>query len=156
MKLPLLKQIATIMLLFISILSYSQRLQNEKFELFLTELIVNETEFDSSMKMSDNKQYFYEGEISVTSKDCGIDSKYGFFFSVWDGQCKSFLVKDTKSNIIEPRVFFKNKTAFIKKDEKIKASIDLKGISQVEKYILTCMLFWLNQKEMKNGTIVAK
>ena len=148
---PQLKQTITIVLLFIGIISYSQRLQNEKYELILTELNEYQTNFDQKLKMSQTHQSYYEGTITVTNKKNGNDMDYIFFFSVWNKQCKSFLVKDKQANIIEPKVFFKDKTAFIKKG----ASINLKGTLQVEKYILSCMLFWLDQRGMENGMVVA-
>jgi hypothetical protein len=154
MLFPLKKQITAILLL-LGILSYSQRLQDKKYELILTELIENETGFDPTMKMSTSKQYFYEGAIIVTSKDNGEEKKYNFFFAVWNDKCKGFTVKDNQYNIIKPKVYFKDKIAMIKKGKEIVASIDLKGELQVEKYILSCMLFWLNQKDVENGTVVA-
>jgi len=154
MLFPLKKQIITILLLLLGILSYSQRLQNEKYELILTELIENETEFDSAMKISKNKQYFYEGSIAVTSKDDGNEKKYNFFFSVWNDKCKGFLVKDNQYNVIMPKVYFKEKTAIIKKGNDVIASMDLNGELHVEKYILSCLLFWLNNKDLDNGTVV--
>jgi len=153
---PQLKQTITIVLLLIGIISYSQRLQNEKYELILTELNEYQTNFDQKLKMSQTHQSYYEGVISVTNKKNGNDKDYKFFFSVWNKKCKSFLVKDIQANIIEPKVFFNGKTAFIKNENGSKASIDLKGTLQVEKYILSCMLFWLNQKDINNGTVVAK
>jgi hypothetical protein len=100
---PYLKQIIAMMLLLFGILSYSQRLQDKKYELILTELIENETGFDPTMKMSTSKQYFYEGTIIVNSKNNGEEKKYNFFFAVWNDKCKGFTVKDNQYNIIIPK-----------------------------------------------------
>lgn len=135
-----------IVLVLFGITGYSQKMQNEKYETILKEIIENETVFDSKLKMSNNKQSYFEGTVAVTFLETGEETQYNYSFYVWNNKCKSFLVKDDHNNIIKPEILFKDKKAIIKNKNNIDVIKDFTGELQVEKYILSCMMFWLNQK----------
>ncbi len=126
--------------------SYSQRLKNNNYELFLIEFNENEVDIAKGMYMTDNKQYYYEGIIEVTFMNNGETSEFNFFFSSWDDKFKDFVIKDSNFNIIKPRISFKDKEiAHVKKDNK-EIEVKLLNNSNLENAILSSMIVWLDNR----------
>ena len=135
-------------LLFISTLSFSQILRNDKYEMYLLNFQENEVNIAKGMYMTNKPQYYYEGTIEVTFMDTGNTKKYNFFFTSWDESFKEFQVKDAKFKILEPTINFEGKTKAIIKKEDNKETIDLEDTSSLDNSILSTMSIWLdNQKK---------
>jgi len=147
MLFPLKKQVIFSVAILFSIITFSQKLQNDKYKLYLTNIIENETTFDKTIKISSNSQYYYEGEIEVRYLTTGDKRTFNFYFSAWDNKYKEFLVKDDKYNIVTPKIFFKSKDiAYIIK-EGLNIPTKLLDNSLVENTILSSMIIWLNDNE---------
>ena len=140
------KNILILIFVIYQINSYSQRLKNNNYELFLIEFNENEVDIAKGMYMTDNKQYYYEGIIEVTFMNNGETSEFNFFFSSWDDKFKDFVIKDSNFNIIKPRISFKDKEiAHVKKDNK-EIEVKLLNNSNLENAILSSMIVWLDNR----------
>ncbi len=145
-KINMKKRILLTALLFTITLSFSQRLVNDKYELFLLNIEENEVNIAKGMYMTDNKQYYYEGNIEVSSLENGKITKYAFFFSSWDDKYKEFSIRDTNSNFMNPVLIFDDKITAIIKGDKTK-TFKLKNNSSIENSILSSMLIWLDNRK---------
>ena len=146
------KTLLTLFLLLTSLLSFTQILRNDKYEMYLLDFMENEVSIAKGMYMTDRPQYYYEGTIEVTSMDNGASSKYNFFFSTWDDSFKEFQVKDVNYKIEQPIVTFKGKSKAIIKKENKELHFKLEDTSSVENSILSSMVIWLDCK--KNSALV--
>jgi len=129
--------------------SYSQRLKNDKYELFLIEFNENEVDIAKGMYMTDNKQYYYEGIIEVTFMSNGNISEFNFFFSSWDDKFKDFVIKDANFNVMKPKICFNDKEiAHVKQNEQ-DTETKLLNNSSLENSILSSMIVWLDNQIIK-------
>jgi len=142
---PLKNNIIIYTIMLSSFVSFSQKIQNNDYKLYLSNLIENETSFENKMNLSNKSQFYYEGKIKVMSRKNGNIKIYNFFFSTWDDKYKEFIVKDEINNVITPKIFFKSKEiAYTIKKEKTKLT-KLQDNSIIDNVILSSMLVWLSE-----------
>jgi len=140
------KKITLIFLLIISINSFSQRLINDKYEMYLTDIEESNLTVSKEMKITTKIQTFYDGTIEVTFLETGDTKKFNFFFSSWDNQYKEFLIKDKSNIIVKPKIFFNDKeTAIIKKGEE-EICTKLEDNTTPDSSILSSMSVWLDNQ----------
>jgi len=136
-----------LLFLMTSFVSYSQTLRNDKYELYLIKFEENEVTISQGMYMTDRAQSYFEGVIEVTYMGNGETKKYNFFFSTWDNNFKEFQVKNSKFEVLMPKIIFKNNSLARIKDTDSEEYIKLEDTSNFENSILSSMVVWLdNQK----------
>ncbi len=134
----------TIFFLLVTSISQSQNLVTDTFEIYLNDYQVSEVNISKGMYMTQNKQYFYEGQVEVTNIDTNKTKMYSFYFSTWDKKFKEFIVKDAKFLDISPDfTFTDNTTIKYTNDKGEEISYTLKNTKNEEMTILSCMLIWL-------------
>ncbi len=134
----------TVFFFLATIISQSQNLITDTFELYLNDYQISEVNISKGMYMTHNKQYFYEGQVEVTNIDTNKTKMYSFYFSTWDKKFKEFVVKDSKFLDISPSfTFIDNNTIKYTNDKGEEISYSLKDIKNEEMAILSCMLVWL-------------
>jgi len=129
--------------------SFSQRLINDKYEMYLIDIEESSMNVSKEMKMTSKTQTFYNGIIEVTFLEDGKSKKFNFFFSSWDNQYKEFLIKDEKHQVVLPKIYFNDKeTAIIKKGEE-EICTKLEDNTTPDSSILSSMAVWLDHQEEK-------
>ncbi len=134
----------TVIFLLTIIISQSQNLKSDTFELYLNDYQLSEVNISKGMYMTQNKQYFYEGQVEVTNINTNKTKMYSFYFSTWDTEFKEFIVKDAKFINISPDfTFTNNNTIKYTNNKSEEISYTLKNAKNEEMAILSCMLIWL-------------
>ncbi len=155
------KKVVTLLVLLVGLMSYSQILKTDKYEIYLINYSLNEVNIAKGMYLTKNIQYFHEGTLEVNYLDTGSTKSMHFFFSIWDKKYKRFLVKDLSDNIIQPEFIFEsNQKIEYKNKSGDEKSIEIEAFDNIENVILNNMLAWLivNEKynEAKSLTMLKK
>jgi len=140
------KNVLLFVIYLITLIGYTQSIRTDKYEVYLTDIEVNEIQVAKSMGMTPVTQYFYEGAMEVTCIESNKTQNYTFYFSTWDDAYKEFLIKDETFQPIAPEISFKDKeTALLVVDSKVK-EFKLKDVSTNDQVILSNMIVWLENQ----------
>ena len=78
--------------------------------------------------------------------DTGEEKKYSFFFSTWNDKYKEFIIKDSNSKIVKPKISFNDKTTACLTGVDGEISTELKDNSNIDNSILSSMIIWLDNQ----------
>ena len=136
--------LSTLVILFFTLTIKSQTIKTDKFELYLNDYQLSEVNIAKGMYMTQNKQFFYEGQVEVNYIDTNKTKMYQFYFSTWDKKYKEFIVKDANFLDISPSfTFIDNNTIKYTNAKGEEITFKLENTTNDEMAILSSMLVWL-------------
>lgn len=135
-----------VLILLCTLFVSAQKMRTENYELYLLNLEENVLKISKDMNMTDKDQSYYEGTIQVIYMDTGEEKKYSFFFSTWNDKYKEFIIKDSNSKIVKPKISFNDKTTACLTGVDGEISTELKDNSNIDNSILSSMIIWLDNQ----------
>ena len=135
-----------VLILLCTLFVSAQKMRTENYELYLLNLEENVLKISNDMNMTDKDQSYYEGTIQVIYMDTGEEKKYSFFFSTWNDKYKEFIIKDSNSKIVKPKISFNDKTTACLTGVDGEISTELKDNSNIDNSILSSMIIWLDNQ----------